>query len=219
MLKSTPTAHPDFAPLTDALKFIKELADFINDNKHDAEAVEQLCAVQVKLIGFSGSLAALPKRRFVKEGTASWNKKKKYLFLFNDTLIVSKPKDSKYVFETIHTLQTCTMQVEYIYSLTLQNFQPEQDPLAIVLLSPEGKFKLQFQTPKDAEEWRAAITTTLDGARQQMIASVFQDSVRILFLGYSVSCRLQQARKDPSLTKAFLMPKTRKNLWLPLKVC
>lgn len=64
MLRNTPKAHPDHDALQNALEFVRELADYINDHKHDADNVKDLFEIENKFDDFDGSLAGEPKRRF-----------------------------------------------------------------------------------------------------------------------------------------------------------
>lgn len=54
----------DHDALQNALEFVRELADYINDHKHDADNVKDLFEIENKFDDFDGSLAGEPKRRF-----------------------------------------------------------------------------------------------------------------------------------------------------------
>lgn len=92
MLRSTPSSHPDYPPLEEAIKIVKSLADYINEHKHDADNVTELCDIQSKFKGenklgkntqisdFPGDLALTPKRKFIKDGQMSVNKVRAFVF-------------------------------------------------------------------------------------------------------------------------------------------
>lgn len=52
MLRSTIESHPDYENLRYGVKNMKELADYINANKNDADEINRILAIQDKLIGW-----------------------------------------------------------------------------------------------------------------------------------------------------------------------
>jgi hypothetical protein len=52
LIKNTVSGHPDEKNLQDALQNIKELADYINANKHNSDEVTKILAIQNQLIGW-----------------------------------------------------------------------------------------------------------------------------------------------------------------------
>ncbi|KAH3767506.1 Guanine exchange factor for Rac 30 [Pelomyxa schiedti] len=169
MLRSTPKAHPDHSLLSGALNFIRELADYINENKHDAESVAQLCDIQAKWIDYPSNLklASQPKRKFVKEGAAVVNKKKKHLWLFSDIFVLTKVADKtgKYTYEQSINLSTSSLQS----GTTPQTFG---------MICTDGMYKYNFTTPQEAQDWTKSINGALHSARECMIASAFVDTVQ-----------------------------------------
>ncbi|KAM9963498.1 hypothetical protein ACTFIW_006729 [Dictyostelium discoideum] len=99
LLKNTKESHPDHQDLSLALKKMKDVAEYVNEKKREAENLNQVLTIQSSLTGKFNNLAE-PHRRYVKKGTLISNDKIHLYFLFNDLLvktenkIVSKIRDS-----------------------------------------------------------------------------------------------------------------------------
>lgn len=101
LCKYTPSSHPDYEALHQALEKIKSVAAEINDNKREAENIYHCAEIQNMIVypeEMSGQRNLVtPTRRFVRSGEfeiflndvkSPYN----YLVLFNDALLVSKKK-------------------------------------------------------------------------------------------------------------------------------
>jgi hypothetical protein len=51
LLKYTPPDHRDHGKLTQALATMKELNDFVNNNKRDSENIQKILAIQHSIYG------------------------------------------------------------------------------------------------------------------------------------------------------------------------
>jgi RhoGEF domain len=51
LVKHTPPKHADHANLAKALKKMKDVADYVNERKREAENLTQVLAIQSKLTG------------------------------------------------------------------------------------------------------------------------------------------------------------------------
>ncbi|KAH3744719.1 Guanine exchange factor for Rac 30 [Pelomyxa schiedti] len=184
MLKSTPSTHPDHAPLSGALATIKELADFINENKHDADTIAELCNIQAKFVGYSGKLASQAKRKFLRDFSVLINKKKRHLWLFNDVAVITKPETSsgKYSFDVQINLNTSSIQPGPNFSFNL--------------ICTEGKFLVGLPTQQEYDDVKKEINLACAAAREMMMASIFVDT--------QMSGNLEGSRKYASLVTAEL---------------
>ncbi|KAH3744273.1 Guanine exchange factor for Rac 30 [Pelomyxa schiedti] len=192
VLRATPKAHPDYQNLEEALNFIKELADYINENKADADSIAELCEIQTRLLDFPGpgKLASQPKRKFVKEGAALLNKKKKYLFLFSDILVTAKgpDKSGKFKFDQLIHLNTTSVQGGAAHSINI--------------ISTDGMQNCTFHTEKDFDEWYKALSLSCQSARDTMIASAFVDTVNSLNEGSRSYTAIVNAENDKKCSAA-----------------
>jgi hypothetical protein len=66
LLKNTPTAHADRAPLEQALVQMRDVADYVNERKREAENLSRVSQVSKMLTGKFEPVNA-PHRRFVRQ--------------------------------------------------------------------------------------------------------------------------------------------------------
>jgi hypothetical protein len=96
----TPHSHPDYAALTQAVKSFKELASVLNAKKKQLESYHELLKIYNLLEPRVTDLIQ-PHRKKIKEGEVLLCKspkdgkqlKPRYLYLFNDILLVTKQED------------------------------------------------------------------------------------------------------------------------------
>jgi hypothetical protein len=96
LLKYTPPDQPDHEDLKSALAMMKESAERINQAMRDVENKIKALDIQDRVTGKLMNLQN-PPRQFVKEGymilsSREGKEKKRYLFLFHDLLLETKPK-------------------------------------------------------------------------------------------------------------------------------
>jgi len=96
LVNHTRTDHPDYQNLKSALDKMQDVADYVNDKKRMAENLNGVLTIQSHLTGEIKSLAK-PHRRYVRQGPLvlieGEKKYTRYLFLFNDILIVTRRKE------------------------------------------------------------------------------------------------------------------------------
>eukprot|EP00026_Physarum_polycephalum_P000728 Phypoly_transcript_00729.p1 GENE.Phypoly_transcript_00729~~Phypoly_transcript_00729.p1 ORF type:complete len:1185 (+),score=285.31 Phypoly_transcript_00729:47-3601(+) len=102
LLKYTTAKHADYAQLSKALQKMKDVADYVNERKREAENLTQVLAIQAKLTGKFENLAE-PHRRYVRRGILAMfdekaNMKSFFFFLFNDTLVYTDYKNQSRLF-------------------------------------------------------------------------------------------------------------------------
>jgi RhoGEF domain/PH domain len=97
MFKFTDRQHPDYESLQTALAKMRDIADYVNERKREAENLNQVLRVQSRITGKYEALTA-PSRRYVREGPllelCGGEKKNRYYFLFNDLLVCTNPPSS-----------------------------------------------------------------------------------------------------------------------------
>jgi hypothetical protein len=102
LLRYTPAAHSDRVQLEEALSKMKDVADYVNERKREAENLSQVTQVLKLLTGRYDGIAA-PHRRFVKQGPlgvavsagafdAGVVPKPYFVVLFNDMLVFAHTK-------------------------------------------------------------------------------------------------------------------------------
>jgi hypothetical protein len=127
MLKYTPSTHSDYPILEQALQKMKTIANYvcfsviqisyfsiqINDTKREKDNANEISLVQERLYGREASLVSDAKK-YLREGSLTEVSEdsdvQRYIFLFSNFLIVSKPKKS--IFKGKDTFTACSYQYE-----------------------------------------------------------------------------------------------------------
>eukprot|EP00727_Mastigamoeba_balamuthi_P013387 m51a1_g8671 putative domain containing protein (752) ;mRNA; f:125282-128863 len=160
MCKWTPEWHPD-KQLPDALAYIKELADYINERKRESEKVQELQNIQSRIVGFHGDLTLMPGRMFLKEATLIVDRAKCHAFVFSDIVIITKAeKKGTFKFKCLIQLKTAAIQ-------------REQTP-CFKLFSSEGVLSCEYEH-QDVELFLRLLETCADKSRESLIRSAFVD--------------------------------------------
>eukprot|EP01113_Clastostelium_recurvatum_P033801 TRINITY_DN4510_c1_g1_i2.p1 TRINITY_DN4510_c1_g1~~TRINITY_DN4510_c1_g1_i2.p1 ORF type:complete len:1156 (-),score=386.35 TRINITY_DN4510_c1_g1_i2:12-3479(-) len=161
LLRYTDNNHPDFNGLCEALSFIKELADYINSNKSDAENINRILAIQDILTDYPEPTLVVPRRRFIDEGVLLKDKKTKmHVFLFTDILLLTKPEKKTKKYKGFIGLQTASLNTK-------------DEPGVIKIIATQGTFRFSCETPKDTEHWLRLLTDTFEQCKQAMLSIAF----------------------------------------------
>eukprot|EP01117_Protostelium_nocturnum_P006478 TRINITY_DN2334_c0_g1_i1.p1 TRINITY_DN2334_c0_g1~~TRINITY_DN2334_c0_g1_i1.p1 ORF type:complete len:1143 (-),score=430.50 TRINITY_DN2334_c0_g1_i1:283-3711(-) len=160
LLKNTEKTDPDFNNLSAALEMIKELADYINANKHDTDEINRLLAIQDRVSGWPSETEKLVKarRRLMREGQINVNKDKCTVFLFTDALLITKGKGSKLKYKDIIPLQTSSL---------IQN----SEKFDFEIMAPSGK--VGFHAGDEKESWTRAIAEAVEKSQKELLNSAF----------------------------------------------
>lgn len=136
LLKSTPQTHPDYEDLVFALDLINDLVDRVNSNAKEVGNIQAITNVEHSVAMLPEGLKLLmPGRYMLREGRFLRHSGKtgkapaeRYLFLFSDMLILTKPKpfsDTEYVFTELLPLHqvhieeaTETDEIKNAFSVT-----------------------------------------------------------------------------------------------------
>lgn len=152
LLKHTPESCSDHAPLTEAHTRICAVVDRINERTRQVEAMQRLDEIEKSLDGAKDLMLAQLTRRFVREVNCKDTKKddKKddaHLFLFNDLLLLARPRKKNRYEVKKHaplTSVTCNESVD--------------NPKCIEVTWPDGvKDSLEFSTADERNAWRSEI--------------------------------------------------------------
>ncbi|KAH3742988.1 rho guanine nucleotide exchange factor [Pelomyxa schiedti] len=165
MLKYTPKEHPDYKPLQEALLFMQDLTDYINQHNQS-----ELHEIEGKLANFNGDLTSNPKRRLIKEGLLSVNKSKSRLWLFSDIILITKPEPSrhnKYKFCRQVSLAAASVQTTSLPASSAPEFK---------LLSTEGTLRCVARTLEECQCWIAEINKVLEEMQSNLMQSLFNNA-------------------------------------------
>eukprot|EP01103_Thecamoeba_quadrilineata_P003286 TRINITY_DN1307_c0_g1_i1.p1 TRINITY_DN1307_c0_g1~~TRINITY_DN1307_c0_g1_i1.p1 ORF type:complete len:762 (-),score=140.47 TRINITY_DN1307_c0_g1_i1:39-2324(-) len=159
LMKYTEPDHKDSELLTKALVIIKEVADYVNANKSNADNITKIHNISSKIIDYPKKEDDLnkSKRVLVREGNIILKKSKLYAFLFNDIILLTKPQGKKYKFKNIVKLNTAMLNTN--------------SPDSFDIMSPAGAFKFAAETPAERDSWIKDIGSSIDGSKNDMISS------------------------------------------------
>eukprot|EP01105_Mastigella_eilhardi_P003299 TRINITY_DN1423_c0_g3_i1.p1 TRINITY_DN1423_c0_g3~~TRINITY_DN1423_c0_g3_i1.p1 ORF type:complete len:611 (+),score=167.81 TRINITY_DN1423_c0_g3_i1:268-1833(+) len=162
MLSATPECHPDYAPLSEALEKMKDLAQYVNKRKTEADNQSE-CATQFeKIAGFSDpSPSTFRRRRAVRNGACSVDQQTRYLFLYTDMVVVAKTKGKdKYTHVETLMLRAGTLQ-----QLDVAIGKKGRAP-PILLVFPEGKRTFEFATQAERDDWASDVAHCVQEEQQ-----------------------------------------------------
>mmetsp|Transcript_4626 Transcript_4626/g.16284 ORF Transcript_4626/g.16284 Transcript_4626/m.16284 type:complete len:185 (+) Transcript_4626:48-602(+) len=144
-----PSEHPDFDDLSTALKGVLEVADYLDEEKGKAEAVNKVLSIQEKMSGLPYKLVE-PHRTFVKSGDViaepslkDTSMKYCHFFLFSDILLQAVQKGTKFRCKRVFELQ-------YIKVLPLP---AKTKPNSFRILTLDDGFTFTLSTEKEKEVW------------------------------------------------------------------
>lgn len=149
LLKSTAKCHVDYTDLQSALSKMIEITTYVNRSEAEFENIRKVLLVQEKLIGKVPWLA-LPHRKFVKEGPTydEVNGKDRYLYLFNDILIIARPpRDNKSRVMEILNLQ------DFLFSVS-QKEKHTLPTIKIFIKSTSTFFEFSFDCLDSVTDWK-----------------------------------------------------------------
>jgi FYVE/RhoGEF/PH domain-containing protein 5/6 len=169
LFKKTWRSHRDYEALGAALEEMKKTAQYVNDKAKEGDKTKKLVLIESSLIGLKKPLAAA-SRKFIKEGilfhrTEKGEWKKRYFFLFNDSMVrarLNRKQKGSYIFIEKVTLRQGHVWFELQTDIESEIDQAEREryfeftqphPLRYVLCAPKVE---------DKREWCNAIQRALD---------------------------------------------------------
>jgi len=104
LVEYTPNDNSDYENLRNALLKIKDVTDFVNDNKKKAENLQKIISIQSSIIGKIKSLFHLNREFISEQGFVVLQGKQhkiRQFFLFNDIILITKPvKKNKFQYKS-----------------------------------------------------------------------------------------------------------------------
>lgn len=167
LLKYTVPGHSDYENLQAALIIMKDLADYIDANKNDADEVTKISDLQQRIYGApNGFELVQPKRRLIREGILYNKRDKMQSYLFNDVLLCCKLKQkNKLKFVELINLATCQFKTGDFMESTKYSFE---------IVSQQGTF--YFVAPSsERESWIKDIGDAAEAAQKNLLGKAFED--------------------------------------------
>jgi len=159
LLKNTPQSHPGYKALTEALRKVKEIADFVNEAKREAENMQQVLSIQDSLSGKRFMPIIEAHRRFDSKGTIIYyssrkNFKPKNLqyFLFNDLLVLCWPPLTILKGKTPLT-KFRVKEMAHLFQCELEDYPDTSTLRDVITLKATEDYLLGFTSRKEKEEW------------------------------------------------------------------
>ncbi|KAH3744649.1 Guanine exchange factor for Rac 30 [Pelomyxa schiedti] len=156
LLKATPPTHPDHAALKNTIATGTKLLDSLNEAKRASESKMRVPEIQKNLVNPPPEGIANPTRMFIKEGAiletrGGRSSKYRYLFLFDDMLLVTIQQrlSKKYKILVILDLRKLTVidqpndpnipTMQNRFDLNWTNERDQQCVISALATSPEDK--------------------------------------------------------------------------------
>lgn len=157
IIKNTDPQHPDYENLQKALLKIETVVTIVNEGARKAESVHKMLEIQGKLTSKMPIIA--PSRLLVRNGpadliTASNEKKKREIYLFNDLLLLVKPVDEK--LKPIASVPFDTMLINALPDA------PGKENIVEIVHVGNAKFSLQFDCSFTKQQWLKIFASTTE---------------------------------------------------------
>jgi hypothetical protein len=114
MLKNTPTDHPDYENISNALILISQIAKSVNETIRNHEMMLKMIDIQKSLNGLNQNLL-VPGRKFLKSGKVQKISRRAHqprqFFLFTDILVYASPATTtgSFIFHRIIALKNLSV--------------------------------------------------------------------------------------------------------------
>lgn len=148
-----PSAHSEFENVNQALEGVLAVADYLETERGKAEAVNLVIHVQAKLFNMPFKLVQ-PFRCFVREGDVMSEPDSKspamklyHFFLFNDVLIQTSPKKTKY---------KCVRHFELQHTKAVA-LPKDTKPNSFRILTQDTGYSFTTNNPEEKNYWVDAI--------------------------------------------------------------
>ena len=149
LLSHSPEGHPDHESIRIAKEKIDEVVDMVNEGKRLAERQMKIIEIQNKMEGLQRDLVT-PSRRFVREGETEVRHKitgkgeNRYLFLFNDLVVIAKKGSSRCEFRKALLWEDCRFIVISEQGKVKHGFE----------IAHQGqRYIFSCETKKEQDEW------------------------------------------------------------------
>merc|ERR1712137_1319234 len=157
LLKHTPPEHPDYAPISNTLVSIQEVAKYVNESVRAKENQDKLLQIQESLTGCKTPIVSL-SRIFIREGVlvkmCRREPKRRYLFLFNDLLVYCSSNEGNQTYTFHRAMGLSQLRVDDI---------PDNSGMsnAFQILSNQKSFSVFAESAQDKKSWMADINKAI----------------------------------------------------------
>lgn len=170
--KLTPPKHKDYKNITRALADVKQMTEFINKEKQVAEMCQRLLQIQES---FTDEISLISKeRQLVQEGDFSYRNNNKgtkrafklnlHFFLFNDMLLLGRPRSAVGRVSSLITGSDASWQMTAHAPLSRVDVQDQPDTkdeqFCILLLIDNKEYVLKFSSQQEKEACMTLFFTT-----------------------------------------------------------
>eukprot|EP00698_Gefionella_okellyi_P000761 TRINITY_DN10685_c0_g1_i1.p1 TRINITY_DN10685_c0_g1~~TRINITY_DN10685_c0_g1_i1.p1 ORF type:complete len:594 (+),score=111.60 TRINITY_DN10685_c0_g1_i1:98-1879(+) len=176
LVEHTEHDHPDYADLCGALANIKEVAEYLNESKRNAENTARVRQVAEVIHGRLPIALAEPGRRLVREGAMMVRDdcpapQQRMLFLFNDVLVVA----ARRLFSSQEYVCKACIQLFQAVVRDLEDGAEGGEPM-FDLVTPTRKVTFLPESHDDKHAWladlRVAVASTADRRRSVAMTKV-----------------------------------------------
>jgi hypothetical protein len=117
MLKNTPTDHPDYENILNALTLMSDIAKSVNETIRNHEMMLKMIDIQKSLKNLNQNLL-VPGRKFLKSGKVQKISRRAHqprqFFLFTDILVYASPTTTQDVFSFHRIIDLKNLSVDDI---------------------------------------------------------------------------------------------------------
>ncbi|ORX79645.1 hypothetical protein K493DRAFT_412241 [Basidiobolus meristosporus CBS 931.73] len=163
--KSIGEDHPDYLSLNKALRYVEDVAKYINEMIRAGEKSIMMVNIQRSLTNFSENLF-VPGRTFIHQGVAKKicrkNHQVRKFFLFTDVLIYASPN---LVGETYSFKRKLSLRELHVSDIPDEEGEPEN---RFKISSREKSFVIYVDKPREKEEWISLICTAIQNLQDSI---------------------------------------------------
>ncbi|KAJ3410974.1 Myosin 10A, isoform D [Chytridiales sp. JEL 0842] len=160
VIKATDTMHPDSANLLKALLKIETVVTIVNEGSRQADTVKKMLELQNRFTTKTNIVT--PSRILKKNGTldllTNKDRKRREVYLFNDTLLMGKPQGSNN--EKLKVVAMVPFDMMLVNSLDDEE-NGRCDMIEVIHVGV-GKFTLAAESPSAKESWMKALMDAID---------------------------------------------------------
>jgi len=180
-LRNIDVDHPDYSNAKKALKYIKEIASFVNEEKRKADHFQRTLALQKNIKGKKFSLMQ-PGRELTKEGSliqiVGTKEKEIYVFIFKDMMVITKRKSNKGLAESEFEFKRQIKGSDLSFDILSPGITPispkksaslsNQETLKLVDKSKNEVLILKFLSAAEKKKWMIDIHNCMENSNTQL---------------------------------------------------
>jgi hypothetical protein len=185
LLEATPTTHPDYKPLKEALDVTNQFLEEMNTSAKEAEMFHILIDIESRLSGMPEHLKLTTSgRRFIMD--ARWTKisgsyvQERHFFMFSDMLVYAKPpvlKKDCYEYKGMCPYHTCTF-------IDLPDNDEIKNAIGIIRQdSSKKKYVIYTKDPEQKQKWLAALSDATESFNNNNANNIENSNTKIAIAG------------------------------------